>query len=332
MAKSSTAADASHEVSKPKAETRSAPASRVSKKKHAAGFSFRDVPPQILACGIAIGAVFLWSYWPTILELLKTWDKEPDYSHGYLVVPLALYALWTRKDTMPEISATWHWPGLILIGASCVLRWVGARFFLGAIDGWSILLWVAGAVWLLGGWRLLKWALPGVIFLWFMIPMPHQLEHMFRDPLQRVATRASTAVLQCLGQPALAEGNIVRMGEEELLIAEACSGLRIFVAIAVLAFAYIMIVRPVWWERIVLVLAVLPIAMISNVARIVVTGLIYQVTKNEDIRHRWHDYAGFFMIPFAAALFAFLLWYLSKLVREVEPETMSASYRHRATG
>jgi exosortase len=260
---------------------------------------------------------------------LKAWDKEPDYSHGYLVLPLALYALWTRKDTMPEITSNLHWAGLGLIGASCLMRWIGARFFLGAIDGWSILLWVAGAVWLLGGWRLLKWALPGVVFLWFMIPMPHQLEHMFRDPLQRVATKASTVALQCLGQPALAEGNIVRMGEEELLIADACSGLRICVAIAGLACAYSMIVRPVWWERVVLVVAVLPIAIISNVARIVITGLIYQVTTNHDMRERWHDYAGFFMIPFAAALFAFLLWYLSKLIREVEPDAMTAGYRHR---
>lgn len=329
MAKQSVPADTSPAVGQPKAEAKPAPATRPVRKKQAEGFSFRDVPPQILACGITITIAFLWSYWPTVVELLKTWDKEPDYSHGYLVVPLALYALWTRKDTMPELNSTWHWPGLILIGASCLLRWVGARFFLGAVDGWSILLWVAGAVWLLGGWKLLKWALPGVIFLWFMIPMPHQLEHMFRDPLQKVATKASTAVLQCLGQPALAEGNIVRMGEEELLIAEACSGLRIFVAIAVLAFAYIMIVRPAWWERLVLILAVLPIAMVSNVARIVVTGLVYQMTTDHGMRERWHDYAGFFMIPFAAAMFAFLLWYLSKLVREVEPETMSASYRHR---
>ena len=327
MAKKSTAAETSPAAGPTPAEKKPA-SQRAAQKRSSEGFSFRDLPPQVLVCGFAITLAFLWSYWPTILELLKTWDKEPDYSHGYLVVPLALYALWTRKDTMPEITSTWHWPGLVLIGASSLLRWVGARFFLGAVDGWSILLWVAGAVWLLGGWRFLKWALPGVVFLWFMIPMPHQLEHMFRDPLQRIATKASTVVLQCLGQPALAEGNIVRMGDEELLIAEACSGLRIFVAIAVLAFAYIMIVRPVWWERVILIVAVLPIAIISNVARIVITGLIYLVTTNHDMRERWHDYAGFFMIPFAAALFAFLLWYLSKLIREVEPETMPG-YRRR---
>src|SRR5690606_29073160 len=105
--------------------------------------------------------------------------------------------------------------------------------------------------------------------------------------------------------------------------------LRIFVAIAVLAFAYIMIVRPAWWERIVLIVAVLPIALISNVARIVVTGFVYEFTDNPVTRERWHDYAGFYMIPFSAALFYLLLFYMSKLVRLVEPDPAPSTYRHR---
>jgi len=329
MTKQTTAAAASPAAKRSTAEINSASSGKVLNKKKSSGFSFRDIPPKVLASVSVLGIAFLWSYWPTILELLKIWEREPDYSHGYLVVPLALYALWMRRDSMPDFIAEWHWPGLVLIGFSCLLRWVGARFFLGAIDGWSMMVWIAGAVWLLGGWRILKWSLPGIAFLWFMIPMPHQVEHGFRDELQKIATKGSCAVLQCLAQPALAEGNVIRMGEEKLLVEEACSGLRIFVAIAVLAFAYIMIVRPAWWERIVLILAVLPIALISNIARIVVTGLVYQVTTNPVVRERWHDYAGFFMMPFAAGMFFLLLLYMSKLVRVVEPEALPSAYRHR---
>src|SRR5438477_38409 len=38
--------------------------------------------------------VGLWAYWPTIADLVSTWNREPDYSHGYLVAPLAVGFLW----------------------------------------------------------------------------------------------------------------------------------------------------------------------------------------------------------------------------------------------
>src|SRR4030042_5600683 len=96
---------------------------------------------------------FAWAYWPTLVELVGAWNREPDYSHGFFVVPLALFFLWARRDSFPGPAAHMAWPGLILIAASIGVRMLAARFFIDAVDGWSILFWVAGVVWLFGGWR-----------------------------------------------------------------------------------------------------------------------------------------------------------------------------------
>jgi exosortase len=263
-------------------------------------------------------ASFLWAYWPTLVDLVKAWDKEPDYSHGFFVVPLAVYFLWARRDRFLGLPAKWAWPGLILIGLSIVWRMLGARVYVDAIDGWSILLWAAGVAWLLGGWRVFWWALPSIAFLWFMIPLPYHAERMLSLPLQKVATKMSCWVLVSLGQPALNRGNTILINDFHLEVEQACSGLRIFVGIAALAFAYLILVRRAWWEKALLLVSVVPIALIANSARIVVTALLNQHVSGEAAHKFTHDVAGWVMIPFAAGLFALVLWYLGKLIREVE--------------
>jgi len=294
-------------------------------------FSFRQVPVKVWLIIGAVTLAFLWSYWPTLLYLLATWNKDQDYSHGPLVLPLALYALWTRRDTLPLADIHYSWWGLTVLGACFVMRYLGGLFYLDAADGWSILLWVAGVCWLLGGWRFLRWTAPGVAFLIFMIPLPHETGRAMRLPLQKIATKLSCFFLQSMGQPALAEGTTIRLGEHHLQVEEACSGIRIFVTIIVMAFAYIMIVRPPWWERLVLILAIFPIALLSNALRIVVTGLLYQFVSGEAGMKFSHDFAGYLMMPIAAGMFALVLWYMSKLIQEVQPDQLREQvYRHSA--
>jgi exosortase/archaeosortase family protein len=88
--------------------------------------------------------------------------------------------------------------------------------------------------------------------------------------------------------------------------------------IMALAFVYLILVRRVWWERALLVLSIIPVALISNSTRIVVTALLYQYVSGEAAHKFTHDLAGWVMIPFAACLFALVLWYLDSLIREEE--------------
>jgi exosortase/archaeosortase family protein len=81
--------------------------------------------------------------------------------------------------------------------------------------------------------------------------------------------------------------------------------------------------RP-WWERTVLVVSALPIAVATNAMRIVVTGLLFQFASSEAAHKFAHDMAGFVMIPVAAVLFGLLLWYLTLLFPWEEELDVSA--------
>jgi len=270
----------------------------------------------IVAAGILLATTFVWAYWPTALKLMHAWNTEADYSHGYLVVPVALYFLWARRASMPQLAGP-AWAGLALLALGLVVRMAGSLFFIDSLDGWSLPLWLGGVCWLCGGWKFFSWCLPSLVFLWFMVPLPFRAAGALSMPLQKIATKVSTWTLQSLGQPALAEGNVIRIGDVRLEVAQACSGLSIFLSIVALAFAYAVLVKRPWWTKMLLFASVLPIALIANAVRVMMTGFAYVYIDGEKGRHLAHDVAGWMVIPLAAALMGFFLWYLGRLIVEV---------------
>ena len=272
----------------------------------------------ILLCG-------LWSYWPTLVNLAGAWSRIADYAHGFFVIPLALYFLWVNRDRYPGCRASSPLLALLLLAFSLLLRHTGDAFYFTFLDGWSLVPWAAAVCAALGGRPLLAWCAPSLVFLLFMVPLPFSLEGELSGPLQRIATILSTHVLQFLGQPGFAEGHVIVLGQQRLEVAQACSGLRLFLGIIALTFAYVVVLRRPLWEKLALILATAPIAVISNAGRIVATGLLYhQLQPGPSMRAWIHDAAGWGMLLAAAALFGAWLWYLRRLVKEEEVMDMVA--------
>jgi len=273
------------------------------------------------AAGLVTVALVPLLFGSTISSLVKAWNTEQDYSHGFLVAPFAVLMLWLRRESLPKDSRVPGWGGLSLLAAAFAVRYAGERLFLVPLSGWALVLWLAGAAWLVAGRRTMVWALPGLLFLLFMVPLPFRFEQALSWHLQTVTTKLSTAMLECLGQPAIAEGHSIYLGDHVLEIEQACSGLRMFMGIAAVAFAFIVLNNRPWWEKLILALAVAPVAMLSNAIRVVVTGLLVQLVSGEAAARFSHDAAGWGMIVVAALLFGLLVAYLRKLIVAVEVET-----------
>ncbi len=271
----------------------------------------------LLIASAASVAFLLWAYWPTLVWMEQQWRTEPDYSHGYLVLPLAALIAYSRLDLFPGIRPRISWAGISLLILAIAIRAVGRLGYMDFMDGWSLLPWVAGVTWMLVGPKALRWALPSIAFLLLLVPLPYRAETLLSWKLQGVATEASTAVLRILGQPAVSEGHTIWLGQSQLMVAEACSGLRIFVGIGALAFFWASMVRRAWLDRFVILAAALPLAIIANVVRVTVIALFSKNFEGATLDHI-HDWLGFAMI----ALAAFMLWsvktYWEYLYRPVE--------------
>jgi exosortase len=259
---------------------------------------------------VAFGA---WCYWLTLTELVRIWESSPDYSHGYLVIPLAVWFLWLRRDRLPRSRLAPSWWGFSLIGLAACMRLIGARFYLPELDSCSLPLWVGGVCWIFGGWRFLVWASPSLAFLFFMVPLPASIETLLNRPLQSLTTSMSTWTLQSLGQPAIAEGTTILLGANVLEVERACSGLRMFYGILALAVATIIVTRPRWQLALCLLASVAPVAILANVIRITVTGFLYEFASSEAARKFSHDLAGILMIVLAIVFFLLVLWMTQRI-------------------
>jgi exosortase len=258
----------------------------------------------------------------TIIEnLYRVWEMEPDYSHGFLVAPFAVALLWMRRDTLPRDSAVPGWGGLVLVLLGVALRYLGERLHLTPLSGWALIVWIAGACWIVAGRRVFMWALPALLFLFFMVPLPFRIEQAMSWYLQTATTAIGTFILQCLGQPAIAEHHTIYLGDHVLEIEQACSGLRMCMGIMAVAFAFAVLHARSWREWVALTIAVVPVAMLANALRVVTTGLLMQIVSSEAAAKFSHDVAGWGMILVAILLFGLFVAYLRRLVITVEVDS-----------
>jgi exosortase len=135
----------------------------------------------------------------------------------------------------------------------------------------------------------------------------------------RVATGMSTYILQTVGMPAVAEGNVIILDDVRLGVVDACSGLGMIVTFAAMSAGVALIIRSEWWVKVGVLFGAIPLAVVSNVARITVTGVLYQAGFAEVGEAVFHDLAGWLMMPLASVILIGEVYVLDRLVIDAPP-------------
>ncbi|MEM8680364.1 MAG: exosortase/archaeosortase family protein [Planctomycetota bacterium] len=276
------------------------------------------------ACLIIVGVVSLiviGAYWNTLTHIAGAWQGA-QYAHGWIIPLIAVFLLWMRRPANGNFFVqvpSWHrWLGAGMICFATVLRVVGALITTFTLENVSFIICLMGVFILVGGLPTFRWAGPAIAFLVFMLPLPDRIQDGLTSPLQRIATKASTYSLVTLGVDARQEGNKILLGfnDEPMNVADQCSGLRMLTIFSGLAVAMALISRDrPWWERVVIVMSAIPIAILVNVVRITLTGLLFS-TGNDIalVKTIFHDAPGLVMMPLAIGLLYLEMQILSKLL------------------
>lgn len=270
-------------------------------------------PWRLAAGGLLAGVAF--AFFPAMIDMVDVWTSKADYSHGFLVPPVAAYLLWTRRAKIPPLIA---WPdalGLLPILVGLAISVYGGVTNKGKefLQGSGMILALTGVVVLLFGRRSLRWAWPGLAFLLLMVKLPDTVEVQFTFKLRQIATGGSNFVLQTLGYPSYIagpQGTIITIGEQKLGVEWACSGLSMVLTFVAVAVAVALLIKRPIGDRLAVVAAALPIAVVSNIIRIVVTALVYIAGWQKLTDLIIHDLAGYLMMPLALGF----LWLELKLI------------------
>ena len=274
-------------------------------------------------------AVTVWSYWAMLVGLLKAWQKSDDYSAGQLVPLIALFFLWRERKALKRCQPKPFWWGIVLI----ILAQAGRIFgllFMYSVQQYSFILSIAGLILMVAGWQIFRKIVWILLFLFLMVPLPGRVHNLISGPLQNMATNGAVFLLEAFGTRVSQQGNVVMLNENTpMAVAEACSGLRMLTAfVIVAAFIAYMIKRPRWQKAVVL-LSSIPVAVICNILRLCVTALLFLIVNTEVAEKFFHDFAGLVMMPAAVMLLFGELWLMNKII-EPEPDNQHKSAKTKS--
>ncbi len=270
-------------------------------------------------------ALMLAVYWGTVKHtLVARWIGDGNWSHGWLIPVFSLYFLAIRREALFRARVQASYLGAIILAVS-----LSAYFFfswqlpMAYPRGLTIIGAIFGLTLLMGGWGVMRIAWFPILFLLFAVPLPDRLYVSLTMPLREFAS-AAAAMLMPLVAPGLqteAQAVVIDyvrpgMPPGTLNVEEACSGMRLLTAFVALGVAMTYIEERPHWQRLILVLSCLPVALMCNVIRVTTTGLLYIYGHEELARGTPHQLLGLVMLGIALGLFATLGYILNRLFVE----------------
>ncbi len=249
--------------------------------------------------------------WPTWQWLWGEWMGNDYYSHGVLIVPVAVYLAWRRLAHSPVAwgSAGFPYGGLtLLLGAlgAYIYYHHALAFYLAALATIGLLV---GFVWTLTGRATVQRLAFPLAYLALMVPLPFVERVTY--PLAIFTGVSAAALAKVLGLEVTVVGNAITLPNTDLVIGAQCSGINSMIALVSLNALVAYAVKGPLGGRIGLVMLAVPLAMLGNILR--VANLLFVARSwGADAAFRfYHDYSG--LVFFGIALL--LLVPLARLLR-----------------
>lgn len=269
---------------------------------------------------VALALSFAVLYRHVIAKLVSDWANDDNYSHGFLIVPIALYFAWERRERLLSAPMSPSFLGLVgVVGSLAVLiaGVLGAELFFTRI---SIIGLIASTVLFTLGWQHLRILGFPIAFLLLMVPIPAIIFNQIAFPLQLLASRFGETALNVASIPVLREGNVIILAHTTLEVAEACSGIRSLVSLLTLGIVYGYFTDSRSWMRWLIAFATIPIAIVTNGMRVAGTGIAAHYYGAEVATGFFHDFSGWVVFIVAFALLFLLVRALILLVPPARSE------------
>jgi exosortase len=219
---------------------------------------------------IAVIALVLGAIYAPTVDWMRERFTSPDseYSHGFVVPVLVAFLVWRQRRALRDAEHRPSLWGLALLVPGAAIQVVAAVLRVHFVSGFSLLPVLLGLVLLLEGFERAKLLAFPIAFLAFMIPLPLVSLAELSLRLKLFAASAGLGLARLCGVSATQSGSVLTVGAGELLVGDACSGIRSLIALFAMGtlVGYLML-RGVT-RRTVVALAAVPAAVLANGLRI----------------------------------------------------------------
>lgn len=240
-------------------------------------------------------------YAPLLADLAGGLWASPEQAHGPLILAVALYLLWSKREALGRTDRTGRAAGALLFAIGLVFQLLGRIQSIELIELGSFILVVAALVLLLAGTAALRAVWFPLFFLVFMLPLPGPVVDAVTMPMKVAVSHVVAEMLFAGGYPISRTGVVLHVGHYQLLVADACAGLQTLFTLEALGLLYLNLVRSQsWWRNVLLALLILPISFTANVVRVLALTLVTYHLGDEAGQGFLHQFAG--MVLFISGL------------------------------
>ncbi|MCE2898901.1 MAG: exosortase B [Betaproteobacteria bacterium] len=267
-------------------------------------------------CWLPVGIGLLVLYVPTYVTLWKgAWDTD-DQAHGPLILAMVGWLFYRECRVLVDgEDRPWGSVGWPLLAVGLLLYVLGRSQDILLFEVGSHIPVLAGVVLLMRGGQALRGLWFPIVFLVFMVPLPGMLVDALTNPLKRNVSEAAEHLLYWAGYPIARSGVTLTIGQYQLLVADACSGMHSLYSLLALGFLYLYLVdHRDLLRNIVLASCIVPIAIGANIVRVVFLVLVTYYLGDEAGQGFLHGFAGMALFT-VALLLLFLIDGLFGLVR-----------------
>ncbi len=247
---------------------------------------------------IGLSALFI----PTYLDLAHSIWRSEEQSHGSIVLVVALFLIWQKRETLVAgENAPCVVSGSLLLGFGLLLYAIGRSQDILIFEVGSQIPIFGGTLLVARGWRAVRDMWFPLLFFVFMGPLPGILVDALTAPLKAHVSVIAEQLLYWFGYPIARSGVVLTIGQYQLLVADACSGLNSMFSLSAMGLLYLYLMQHTSWTRnAILILSILPIAFAANIVRVMILVLVTYPLGDKAGQGFLHGFAG--IVLFVAEL------------------------------
>lgn len=223
---------------------------------------------------VAIGLIAICL--PSFISLAQTtWDTEEN-GHGPIILMIVIWLFWQKRHVLVGgITRPSHVPGWTALVLGLLIFIVGRSQSINTLEVGSWIPMLIGVLLLMRGWATVRALWFPLLFMCFMVPLPGLVVEIITGALKQQVSMVAENLLYNAGYPIARTGVVLSIGQYKLLVADACSGLNSMFSLSALGLLYLYMMNYRSWLHIgLMLLAILPIAFIANVIRVMILVLI----------------------------------------------------------
>ncbi len=255
------------------------------------------------------------TFWEGISQLVTRWDKQEEYGHGYMIPLVAAYLIWQRRNLLKTLEFKPSWAPVGLVALGLFVSIIGEISALYILIHFSLILIIMAMAWSFMGWNAFKYLIIPIGLLTFAIPLPYFLEATLTADLQLVSSQLGAAFIRLFGIAVLLEGNVIDLGNYQLQVVEACSGLRYLYPLMGVGFIVAYMYQVAFWKRALVFFSTIPVTILMNSLRIGVIGILVEYWGQGMAEGFLHYFEGWIIFIACLAILVGEMWLLNRFAK-----------------